>query len=462
MICYVWEVPQRNIYSVQAAILNLDTIVDSLNIIDKSISGKDLADDAITADKIEEDVIDSTHIKNDSVGNEDLVVNSVSTTEIRDATIDSVDVANNGLSGSDLVNPLRAPTTDVYFQYYYGDGSNLTGVGSSAATGLTISAKVKEAGGISKGQPVYISGGVGQFPRVSLCDNTDSTKSEIIGMAGETKTFGQTILIRLSGEISGLDTDGTGVPGAAESWNDSTVLYMSTAGLLTSVSPTSGTIQHVATVSYAHGTVGKLIVLGGSHRHNTIGAATNTHITRRMGDNAGNTMMRWTDSDNVVVGSLDSDGYFNSTNNKEWSVPLPDYADTTASALDSTTVKPLADINGAKGMKKYLFVYGNLSTAADSTIWLSTFYSQDANPDSLILWLAESDSANSQFYAEVWSPDGTVLFQTGYLNAGTGATRKSFPFTSFATLDEYALVYRFVVLNSEDTIKVGQTYFLRN
>lgn len=142
--------------------------------------------------------------------------------------------------------------------------------------------------------------------------------------------------------------------------------------------------------------------------------------------------------------------------------PLPDYPDTTASALDSTTVKTVFNIDGSFGRMKQLLVYGNASTAVDSTIWGGTFIPLDDNPDSLFFYVAMADSANSSLYVEVWGPDGTVLFQSGRVTAGTGYTRKSFPFTSFATLDEHAIVYRFRLLNAGDTVLIGQSYLKRN
>ncbi len=150
---------------------------------------------------------------------------------------------------------------------------------------------------------------------------------------------------------------------------------------------------------------------------------------------------------------------------KEWLVPLPDYPDTTlyGSVLlsDSTVTKPQFDIDGLKGMKKFLLCYGNLSTAPDSTAWGSIFYPQDDNPDSIKTWFAMSDSANSSLFIEVYNPDGTLLFTSGRITAGTTARLYTSAFTNFATIDEYALVYRMVVLNSGDAIKVGPTYFKR-
>jgi len=145
----------------------------------------------------------------------------------------------------------------------------------------------------------------------------------------------------------------------------------------------------------------------------------------------------------------------------EFPAPLPDVCDTTASSVDSTTVKVIANLDGAQGKKKMLFVYGNGSTAADTTVWVGTFKPQFLKTDSLYYWLAMADSANSAFEVEIWKPDGTVLYDSGRQAVGTALVRKSAPMTGFTLFDEYAIVYRFKVLNAADTITVGQAYIKR-
>lgn len=188
-------------------------------------------------------------------------------------------------------------TGDVTGTSIYGDGSNLSGVGAAAATALTFEAKVNEAGGITKGQAVYISGATGQLPQVSLCDNTVTGKHGFTGLAAETKTDGQNILIRGRGELVGLVTS---------SWLDGDALYVSTAGALTKVKPTVGSIDHIGYVSYSHGSAGK-IMLTMQHQHDMAVAATEDMVIR-LGDSAGSNKFYFKDYANAEVASVDSDG----------------------------------------------------------------------------------------------------------------------------------------------------------
>jgi len=141
-------------------------------------------------------------------------------------------------------------TGDMTAISYSGDGSNLTGVGEAAATALTISCKAAE--NITKGQVVYISGATGSFPEVSLADNTNSAKHAFVGVAAETKTTGQTILVRVRGELSTLDTS---------AWVDGDALYLSTNGDMVTTTPTTGAVSRVGFVSYSHANQGKMVIM---------------------------------------------------------------------------------------------------------------------------------------------------------------------------------------------------------
>jgi hypothetical protein len=155
------------------------------------------------------------------------------------------------------------------------------------------------------------------------------------------------------------------------------------------------------------------------------------------------------------------DGLVNVT--KEWLVPLPNNCDTTASSQDSTTVKSLLDINGLYGRKHQLYVYGNASTAADSTVWGATFNPQDTNPDSLIVWGYTTDEVNTSFSVEIYNSAGTIVYSSGNItfSAATAWEYKGVAFGTFADLNEHVLVYRVRVLNSGDAVQIGQTRFKR-
>ena len=178
-----------------------------------------------------------------------------------------------------------------------GDGSGLTNVGALTATALTISAKVNEAGGITKGQPVYFSGATGQIPQASLADNTVDGKTCVAGIAAETKTDGQTMLVRAGGQLDDVNTS---------TYSDGDCLYLSTAGSYSTTVPTSGAIIIVAGVEYSHASQGKLLLL--IYRTKDKGAPADTNLITRLGDNAGTYKEIWKDYANNEVAYIDSDG----------------------------------------------------------------------------------------------------------------------------------------------------------
>ena len=103
------------------------------------------------------------------------------------------------------------------------------GGGTTTVDALIVSAKVNEAGGIIAGQVVYLSGATGGFPQVSLASNDDYTKSDVLAIANETKTSGQTIAVTLSGIVENIDTS---------SFTEGQLLYLGTAGNITTTHPT--------------------------------------------------------------------------------------------------------------------------------------------------------------------------------------------------------------------------------
>lgn len=84
------------------------------------------------------------------------------------------------------------------------DGT-VTVVGATSDT-LVFNAKVSEAAGITKGQVVFISGATGGSPQASLASRDDFSKTDVIAMANETKTDGQTISVTQIGLVENIDT----------------------------------------------------------------------------------------------------------------------------------------------------------------------------------------------------------------------------------------------------------------
>lgn len=180
----------------------------------------------------------------------------------------------------------------------YGDGSNLTDVGAAAASALTVSGKAAE--NINKGQPVWVSGATGQFPQFSLAVNNSSGSAHVIGLAAETKTSGQTILVRVGGQLTNVNTS---------DWSDGDALYLSsTIGTLTNTEPTSGRIEHIADVEYSHASTGKLLVHTDNVVQPYIAVASGEDIDIRMGDTAGSNTIKFENYNDTLIGSINSTG----------------------------------------------------------------------------------------------------------------------------------------------------------
>lgn len=175
------------------------------------------------------------------------------------------------------------------------NGTNL--LSNDIEGAIVLPAKVNEASGISVGQCVFISGATGQVPQVSLCDNTDLAKEPFFGIAAETKSNGQNILITQRGKSATFNTS---------SFADGAELYMTTGGGLTATKPTSGVVTSIGYVGFSHTSNGYLIV--GTHSESTLGATSGNDIVLRSGDSAGSNKVSFRDFTNVEVAAIDSNG----------------------------------------------------------------------------------------------------------------------------------------------------------
>lgn len=141
-----------------------------------------------------------------------------------------------------------------------------------------LSCKVNEAGGITKGQVVYISGATGGFAQVSLATNDDFSKAEVLAVATETKTNGQTIIITRDGLFEDVDTS---------SFTEGQILYLGTAGAITGTHPTgTAAVQRIGHAVKINASTGSLLVelnpltvidsLDGTVRHQLVNENTGT------------------------------------------------------------------------------------------------------------------------------------------------------------------------------------------
>lgn len=186
-------------------------------------------------------------------------------------------------------------TGDVSATTLYGDGSNITNVGKATADALTILAKAAE--NIDKGKVVYVSGATGNMPQVSLADNTHTDKHFVIGMAAETKTTGQNILIRIRGELTGVNTD---------AFTEGDSMYLSTNGGVVVAEPTIGAIELIGYITVKAINTGEVVLI--HHSSHDITVPSGDDIVVRMGDSAGANKVYFKDYANSTVASIDSDG----------------------------------------------------------------------------------------------------------------------------------------------------------
>ena len=91
-----------------------------------------------------------------------------------------------------------------------------------------FTSKVNEAGGISIGEVVYVSGATGGIPQVALADNTDFSKADVLAISTETKSNSQNMICINSGILSGIDTS---------AFLEGDVLYLGATGAITNVHP---------------------------------------------------------------------------------------------------------------------------------------------------------------------------------------------------------------------------------
>lgn len=190
---------------------------------------------------------------------------------------------------------------DIIANSFSGDGSALTNVGLGESSAVTISTKAGE--NIDKGQCVYISGAIGQIAQVKLVDITDHDKSHPIGLSAEDKTTGQTMLVRVSGEITNMDTT---------SFEENDTLYCDSNGDIQNTKPTSGVVIEIGHVIYDHVSSGKILV----HQHTPrdyLSTPIDMDIDLRLGDSIGGECVNIENYTDGIVATICSDGEGNFT-----------------------------------------------------------------------------------------------------------------------------------------------------
>jgi len=213
-------------------------------------------------------------------------------------TTTNVMATTANITGITVANVINATTLT-------GDGSGITGIGATAATALSFTAKAAE--NLVMGQAVYISSASGNNPVVSLADNTNTAKSRVVGLAASTVSKNGTLLVRRGGVLSGVTvTAGGNVNADGGAWTAGDLVFLTTGGKLTKTRPTSGRSVKVAYVLETAGTSDLLVYP--LENPVWVTSAANEDIVLRLGDAAGANVVSIRDYANAQVASINSDG----------------------------------------------------------------------------------------------------------------------------------------------------------
>ena len=127
-----------------------------------------------------------------------------------------------------------------------------SGISVGNATELQFTALNSTGSTIAKGAAVYISGHTTET-QVALADNSSASTMPAFGIAKDAITNGNTGVIVLAGEISGINTS---------AYSEGDELFVGTSGALTDTRPTgTALIQKIAKVTKAAAS-GELLVMG--------------------------------------------------------------------------------------------------------------------------------------------------------------------------------------------------------
>jgi len=219
-------------------------------------------------------------------------------TGVANVTTTNLMATTANITGITVANVINATTLT-------GDGSGITGIGATAATALSFTAKAAE--NLVMGQAVYISSASGNNPVVSLADNTNTAKSRVVGLAASTVSKNGTLLVRRGGVLSGVTvTAGGNVNADGGAWTAGDLVFLTTGGKLTKTRPTSGRSVKVAYVLETAGTSDLLVYP--LENPVWVTSAANEDIVLRLGDAAGANVVSVRDYANAQVASINSDG----------------------------------------------------------------------------------------------------------------------------------------------------------
>jgi len=281
----------------------------------------------------------------------------------------------------------------------YGDGSNLTGVGSAAASSLTGTVYNNTGVTLPKGVVIYITGSSGTIPYVAKASCTDSAKIRILGITAQSIADSTSGLVRIFGVLTNIDTLGTTDANPnGETWTAGNLLWLDDSnGGMTNVRPTSGrSIKCAYSIKGSSDTDILLVIARENEVWNTCAAGED--VVFRVGDNDGANKVSIRDYANNEVASIDSNGLLVTP-----SVPLK--------KLDAT-VAPTANEDSGDG-------YAVGSTWMDVTA--DKAYVCLDSSDGVAVWTEITASAGSGgdiTTDDAWAAAGDLIVGTGVDTAG--------------------------------------------
>lgn len=262
-----------------------------------------------------------------------------------------------------------------------------TTVVSNLDGSIIFQAKNVNAGTISKGQVVYISGLSGNNPEVDLARSNSSSTMPAFGIAAEdiaTTVVGNIVTF---GSLQGLDVADFGETGITFSLGDTVYVSSSEAGKLTNVPPSgeSNQIQNIGRIQRISPTTNATIKVGGAGRSN---ATPNLDSAKMFLGNASNQAVSVAMSGDVTIDNtgVTTVGTINS---------VAVATVTSGAALGATAQQPLSEGAFVDGDKTKLDGIEALADVTDAT----NVTAAGALMDSEVTNLAQVKAFDSADYA---------------------------------------------------------------
>lgn len=166
------------------------------------------------------------------------------TTNTSDITTNVTNIGTNTTNIGTNTTNIGTNTSDI--------ATNAAAITSANATDI-FTARINEAGGMVKGDVVYINGATGNQMEASKAINSDFTKVDAIAIATEAGSDNSTISFIHFGELTGLDTS---------AWSEGDKLYLSNvSGVLTNVHPTGiEAVMDIGVVIRSHASLGIIFI----------------------------------------------------------------------------------------------------------------------------------------------------------------------------------------------------------